>query len=99
MPIKIGDSVRVRDVAPKLGQDNAEIIGRLGVSKAEMLWRREERRAVNLCRVAAGAITRRARRGVLVLVPGQRHAGHPRRSGARGKPFSSYSVTGNRVLP
>ena len=35
-PIKIGDSVRVRAVAPKLGQHNAEIFGRLGVSEAEI---------------------------------------------------------------
>jgi crotonobetainyl-CoA:carnitine CoA-transferase CaiB-like acyl-CoA transferase len=35
-PIKIGDSVRVRTVAPKLGQHNAEIFGRLGVTEAEM---------------------------------------------------------------
>ena len=32
-PIKIGDGVRVRTVAPKLGQHNAEIFGRLGVAK------------------------------------------------------------------
>ena len=35
-PIRIGDGVRVRAVAPKLGQHNAEILGRLGVSEAEM---------------------------------------------------------------
>ena len=35
-PIKIGDSVRVRTVAPKLGQHNAEIFGRLGVSRGQM---------------------------------------------------------------
>ena len=35
-PIRIGDSVRVRTVAPKLGQHNAEILGRLGVSENEM---------------------------------------------------------------
>ena len=35
-PIKIGESVRVRTVAPKLGQHNAEIFGRLGVSEAEI---------------------------------------------------------------
>jgi crotonobetainyl-CoA:carnitine CoA-transferase CaiB-like acyl-CoA transferase len=34
-PIKIGESVRVRTVAPKLGQHNAEIFGRLGVSEVE----------------------------------------------------------------
>jgi len=35
-PIRIGDGVRVRAVPPKLGQHNAEIFGRLGVSEAEM---------------------------------------------------------------
>jgi crotonobetainyl-CoA:carnitine CoA-transferase CaiB-like acyl-CoA transferase len=35
-PIKIGESVRVRTVAPKLGQHNAEIFGRLGVSETRM---------------------------------------------------------------
>jgi crotonobetainyl-CoA:carnitine CoA-transferase CaiB-like acyl-CoA transferase len=35
-PIKIGDGVRVRTVASKLGQHNAEIFGRLGVTEAEM---------------------------------------------------------------
>jgi crotonobetainyl-CoA:carnitine CoA-transferase CaiB-like acyl-CoA transferase len=35
-PVKIGDSVRVRTVASKLGQHNAEIFDRLGVSEAEM---------------------------------------------------------------
>jgi len=35
-PVRIGDSVRVRTVAPKLGQHNAEILGRLGVSENEM---------------------------------------------------------------
>jgi crotonobetainyl-CoA:carnitine CoA-transferase CaiB-like acyl-CoA transferase len=35
-PIKIGEGVRVRTVAPKLGQHNAEIFGRLGVSEPEM---------------------------------------------------------------
>ena len=34
-PVKIGESVRVRTVAPKLGQHNAEIFGRLGLNKAE----------------------------------------------------------------
>jgi crotonobetainyl-CoA:carnitine CoA-transferase CaiB-like acyl-CoA transferase len=35
-PVKIGEGVRVRTVAPKLGQDNAEIFGRLGVMEAEI---------------------------------------------------------------
>jgi crotonobetainyl-CoA:carnitine CoA-transferase CaiB-like acyl-CoA transferase len=35
-PIKIGEGVRVRTVAPKLGQHNAEIFGRLGISETEM---------------------------------------------------------------
>ena len=30
-PVRIGKAVRVRAVAPKLGQHNAEIFGRLGV--------------------------------------------------------------------
>jgi crotonobetainyl-CoA:carnitine CoA-transferase CaiB-like acyl-CoA transferase len=35
-PVKISDAIRVRTVAPKLGQHNAEIFGRLGVSEAEL---------------------------------------------------------------
>jgi crotonobetainyl-CoA:carnitine CoA-transferase CaiB-like acyl-CoA transferase len=35
-PVRIGEDVRVRNVAPKLGQHNAEIFGRLGVSEAEV---------------------------------------------------------------
>ena len=35
-PIKIGEGVRVRNVAPKLGQHNTEIFGRLGVTEAEI---------------------------------------------------------------
>ena len=35
-PIKIGEGVRVRTVAPMLGQHNAEIFGRLGVTEAQI---------------------------------------------------------------
>ena len=35
-PVRIGEGVRVRTVAPKLGQHNAEIFGRLGLGAAEM---------------------------------------------------------------
>ena len=35
-PVKIGEGVRVHTVAPKLGQHNAEIFGRLGVTEAEV---------------------------------------------------------------
>jgi crotonobetainyl-CoA:carnitine CoA-transferase CaiB-like acyl-CoA transferase len=35
-PVRIGEGVQVRNVAPKLGQHNAEIFGRLGVSEAEL---------------------------------------------------------------
>ena len=35
-PIRIDDSIRVRTVAPKLGQHNSEIYGRLGVSQADL---------------------------------------------------------------
>jgi crotonobetainyl-CoA:carnitine CoA-transferase CaiB-like acyl-CoA transferase len=35
-PVRIGDGVRVRNVAPKLGQHNAEIFGCLGLGKAEL---------------------------------------------------------------
>ena len=35
-PLRIGDGVRVRAVAPKLGQHNAEVFGRLGLSEAEL---------------------------------------------------------------
>jgi crotonobetainyl-CoA:carnitine CoA-transferase CaiB-like acyl-CoA transferase len=35
-PVRIGEGVRVRAVAPKLGQHNAEIFGRFGVSEAEI---------------------------------------------------------------
>jgi crotonobetainyl-CoA:carnitine CoA-transferase CaiB-like acyl-CoA transferase len=35
-PVRIGEGVRVRTVAPKLGEHNAEIFGRLRVSEAEI---------------------------------------------------------------
>ena len=35
-PVKIGEGVQVRHVAPKLGQHNAEIFARLGVSEADL---------------------------------------------------------------
>jgi crotonobetainyl-CoA:carnitine CoA-transferase CaiB-like acyl-CoA transferase len=35
-PVRIGEGVRVRTVAPKLGQHNAEIFGRLRVTEAEL---------------------------------------------------------------
>jgi crotonobetainyl-CoA:carnitine CoA-transferase CaiB-like acyl-CoA transferase len=35
-PIRIGDSIRVRTVAPRLGQHNAEIYGRFGVGAADL---------------------------------------------------------------
>jgi crotonobetainyl-CoA:carnitine CoA-transferase CaiB-like acyl-CoA transferase len=35
-PVKIGDSIRVRTVAPKLGQHNAEVFGRLGLDTADI---------------------------------------------------------------
>jgi crotonobetainyl-CoA:carnitine CoA-transferase CaiB-like acyl-CoA transferase len=42
-PIKIGESIGVRTVAPKLGEHNSEIFGRLGVSTEEMkvLWKQK----------------------------------------------------------
>jgi crotonobetainyl-CoA:carnitine CoA-transferase CaiB-like acyl-CoA transferase len=39
-PTRIGESVRVRFVAPNLAQHNAEIFDRLGVSKADITRRR-----------------------------------------------------------
>jgi crotonobetainyl-CoA:carnitine CoA-transferase CaiB-like acyl-CoA transferase len=35
-PIRIGDDVRVRTVAPKLGQHSAEILGRLGLTAGDI---------------------------------------------------------------
>jgi crotonobetainyl-CoA:carnitine CoA-transferase CaiB-like acyl-CoA transferase len=35
-PVRIGEGVRLRNVAPKLGEHNAEIFGRLGVTEAEL---------------------------------------------------------------
>jgi crotonobetainyl-CoA:carnitine CoA-transferase CaiB-like acyl-CoA transferase len=40
-PIKMGESIGVRRVAPKLGQHNAEIFGRLGVTAADLAALRE----------------------------------------------------------
>jgi crotonobetainyl-CoA:carnitine CoA-transferase CaiB-like acyl-CoA transferase len=42
-PVRIGEGVRVRTVAPKLGQHNAEIFGRLGVSKEDLKELRAKR--------------------------------------------------------
>ena len=42
-PIRIGESIGVRTVAPKLGQHNAEIFGRLGVSTEEMKALRKQK--------------------------------------------------------
>ena len=35
-PVRIGEEVRVRSVAPKLGQHNSEIFGRLGLTAGEL---------------------------------------------------------------
>ena len=35
-PVRIGEGVRVRNVAPTLGQHNAEIFGRVGITEAEI---------------------------------------------------------------
>jgi crotonobetainyl-CoA:carnitine CoA-transferase CaiB-like acyl-CoA transferase len=36
-PVRIGDAIKVRAVAPKLGEHNAEIYGRLGYSAADLV--------------------------------------------------------------
>jgi formyl-CoA transferase len=36
-PVRIGEGVQVRSVAPKLGDHNAEIFGRLGITEAELV--------------------------------------------------------------
>jgi crotonobetainyl-CoA:carnitine CoA-transferase CaiB-like acyl-CoA transferase len=41
-PIRIGDDIAVRSVAPKLGQHNAEIFGRLGLSEADLARLRDK---------------------------------------------------------
>ncbi len=40
-PVKISDGVRVRAVAPKLGQHNAEIFGLFGLTPADLAALRE----------------------------------------------------------
>jgi crotonobetainyl-CoA:carnitine CoA-transferase CaiB-like acyl-CoA transferase len=42
-PIRIDDEIKVRAVAPKLGQHNAEILGRLGVTATDLAALREKR--------------------------------------------------------
>jgi crotonobetainyl-CoA:carnitine CoA-transferase CaiB-like acyl-CoA transferase len=42
-PVRIGDAIKVRAVAPKLGQHNAEIYGRLGYSVTDLAALREKR--------------------------------------------------------
>ena len=44
-PIKIGEGVQVRNVAPKLGQHNPEIFGRLRVKDAE-IWELRAKRVL-----------------------------------------------------
>jgi crotonobetainyl-CoA:carnitine CoA-transferase CaiB-like acyl-CoA transferase len=41
-PIRIDDEIKVRTVAPKLGEHNAEILGRLGVTAADLAALREK---------------------------------------------------------
>ncbi|HJU18449.1 MAG TPA: CoA transferase [Stellaceae bacterium] len=41
-PIRIGDEVKVRSVAPRLGEHNAEIFGRLGVTEADLARLRDK---------------------------------------------------------
>lgn len=42
-PVRIGEGVRVRSVAPKLGEHNAEIFGRLGVTGSDLAALRGKR--------------------------------------------------------
>jgi crotonobetainyl-CoA:carnitine CoA-transferase CaiB-like acyl-CoA transferase len=44
-PVKIGEGVQVRNVAPKLGQHNPEIFGRLRVKDAE-IWELRAKRVL-----------------------------------------------------
>ncbi len=41
-PIRIGDGIGVRTVAPKLGQHNAEIFGRLGLTDSDIAALRDK---------------------------------------------------------
>jgi len=52
-PVRIGEGVGVRNVAPKLGQHNAEIFGRLRVTEAEMRELRAKGRVV----IVSGALS------------------------------------------
>jgi crotonobetainyl-CoA:carnitine CoA-transferase CaiB-like acyl-CoA transferase len=42
-PVRIDDAIKVRAVAPKLGQHNAVIYGKLGYSAADLAALREKR--------------------------------------------------------
>jgi crotonobetainyl-CoA:carnitine CoA-transferase CaiB-like acyl-CoA transferase len=42
-PVRIDDAIKVRAVAPKLGQHNAVIYGKLGYSAADLATLREKR--------------------------------------------------------